>query len=138
VSLVKVFPRFQIAPARISTTAFAGLPLFARLAESLGLIPALEERLHFLKRRQRGYSVWQFVLSLTLLLIAGGESLTDIQLLQSDRSLKRLLGWPRLPVATTLGQFLHRFTPRPGDARHGQRPVGYQNPRQSADSVGDA
>jgi len=111
-SLARVFPRFQIAPARISTTAFAGLPLFARLAESLGLIPALEERLRFLKRRRRGYSVWQFVLSLTLLLIAGGESLTDIQLLQSDRSLKRLLGWPRLPAATTLGQFLHRCTRR--------------------------
>jgi len=109
---VKVFPRFQVVPARISTTAFAGLPLFARLAESLGLIPALDERLHFLKRRQRGYSVWQFVLSLMLLLIAGGESLTDIQLLQSDCSLKRLLGWPRLPVATTLGQFLRRFTRR--------------------------
>lgn len=109
---MKVFPRFHIAPARISTTVFAGLPLFARLAESLGLIPALEERLHFLKRRQRGYSVWQFVLSLALLLIAGGESLTDIQLLQSDRSLKRLLGWPRLPAATTLGQFLHRCTRR--------------------------
>ncbi len=112
VRLAKVFPRFQIAPARISTTAFAGLPLFTRLAESLGLIPALEERLHFLKHRQRGYSVWQFVLSLMLLLIAGGESLTDIQLLQADRSLKRLLGWPRLPAATTLGQFLHRCTRR--------------------------
>lgn len=109
-SLTKVFPRFQVVPARISTTAFAGLPLFARLAESLGLIPALEERLHFLKRRQRGYAVWQFVLSLMLLLIAGGESLTDSQLLQSDRSLKRLLGWSRLPAATTLGQFLHRCT----------------------------
>jgi len=112
VSLAKVFPRFQIVPARISTTAFAGLPLIARLAESLGLIPALEQRLHFLKRRQRGYSVWQFVLSLMLLSIAGGESLTDIQLIRSDRSLKRLLDWPRLPAATTLGQFLHRCTRR--------------------------
>jgi hypothetical protein len=56
--------------------------------------------------------VWQFVLSLMLLLIAGGESLTDIQLLQADRSLKRLLGWSRLPAATTLGQFLHRCTRR--------------------------
>jgi len=110
--LVKVFPRFQVVPARVSTTAFAGLPLFARLAESLGLIPALDQRLHFLKRRQRGYSVWQFVLSLMLLLIAGGESLTDIQLLRADRSLKRLLGWSRLPAATTLGQFLHRSTRR--------------------------
>ena len=109
---MKVFPRFQVVPARISTTAFAGLPLFARLAESLGLIPALEQRLHFLKRRQRGYAVWQLALSLMLLLIAGGESLTDIQLLQADRSLKRLLGWSRLPAATTLGQFLHRCTRR--------------------------
>jgi hypothetical protein len=47
-----------------------------------------------------------------LLLIAGGESLTDIRLLESDHSLKRLLGWPRLPAATTLGQFLHRCTRR--------------------------
>jgi hypothetical protein len=110
--MAKVFPRFQLVPTRTSTTAFAGLPLFAHLAESLGLIPALSQRLHFLKRRQRGYAVWQFVLSLMLLLIAGGESLTDIQLLQADRSLKRLLGWPRLPAATTLGQFLHRCTRR--------------------------
>jgi hypothetical protein len=59
VSLVKVFPRFQVVPARISTTAFVGLPLFAHLVESLGLIPALQEQLRFLKRRQRDYSVWQ-------------------------------------------------------------------------------
>ncbi len=72
-SPAKVFPRFQIRPARISTTAFAGLPLFARLAESVGLIPALQQRLHFLKRRQRGYSVWQSVLSLILLSIADGD-----------------------------------------------------------------
>ena len=110
--MAEVFPRFQIMPTRTSTTAFAGLPLFALPAESLGLIPALSQRLHFLKRRQRGYAVRQFVLSLMLLLIAGGESLTDIQLLQADRSLKRLLGWPRLPAATTLGQFLHRCNRR--------------------------
>jgi len=106
--MAEVFPRFQIMPTRTGTTAFGGLPLFAHPAESLGLIPALSQRLHFLKRRQRGYAVRQFVLSLMLLLIAGGESLTDIQLLQADRSLKRLPGWPRLPAATTLGRFLHR------------------------------
>ncbi len=52
------------------------------------------------------------IFTLILLLIAGGEGLSDIQLLQADRSLKRLLGWSRLPAATTLGQFLHRCTRR--------------------------
>lgn len=90
----------------------AGLPLVARLAESSGVIPMIEEQLHFLKHRQRGYSIWQPVLSLMLVLIAGGECLTDIQLLESDHGLKRLLGFARLPAATTLGSFLYRFTRR--------------------------
>jgi len=109
-SLPKVFPSFQIVPARTGSTALAGLPLLARLAESLKLIPEFEEQLCFLKLRRRGYTVWQFMLSLMLLLIVGGESLSDIQLLESDHSLKRLLGFERLPAATTLGQFLHRCT----------------------------
>ncbi len=109
-NLAKVFPRFHVVATRTGSTALAGLPLLARLTESLKLIPAFEQQLHFIKRRRRGYSVWQFVLSLMLLLIAGGESLSDIQLLQADHSLKRLLGFERLPAATTLGQFLHRCT----------------------------
>jgi len=107
-SLVKVFPRFQVVPALIRMTAFAGLPLFAGLAESVGLIPGLEERQHFLRRGELGFSVWQLVLSLMLLLMAGGESVSDVDVLQSDLSLKRLLGWPRLPSARSLGQFLDR------------------------------
>jgi len=111
-SLPRVFPSFQIVPTRTGSTALAGLPLLAQLAESMGIIAMLDEHLHFLKRRRRGYSVWQVVLSLMLLLIAGGESLTDIHLLQADHSLRRLLGFARLPAATTLGSFLNRCTRR--------------------------
>jgi hypothetical protein len=111
-NLTKTFPRFQIVATRAGSTALAGLPLFAHLAESLGIIRMLDKHLHFLKLRRRGYSVRQVVLSLMLLLIAGGESLTDIYLLQSDHSLKRLLGFERLPAATTLGSFLNRSTRR--------------------------
>jgi hypothetical protein len=104
----EVFPRFQFVPARISIIVFAGLPVLARPFESVGVVPALEERLRFLERRQRGYSVGQFVLSLMLFAIAGGEGLTDVHLLQSDRSFNGLPGRPRLPAVTILGQFLNR------------------------------
>jgi len=111
-SLPQVFPRFQLVSGPSGVTAFGGLPLIAHLAESLGVIDAIKQRLGFLKRRERGYSVWQPLLSLVLLLVAGGDSLDDIEILRSDRSLKRLLGLPHLPAATTLGQFLRRFSRR--------------------------
>lgn len=111
-SLSRVFPKFQLVASPSGVTAFGGLPLIAHLAESLGVIAAIEQRLGFLKRRDRGYSVWQPLLSLVLLLVAGGDCLDDIELLRSDRSLKRLLGLPHLPAATTLGQFLRRFNRR--------------------------
>lgn len=111
-SVPRVFPRFQFAASRTSVTAFAGLPVIAQFAESLEVVRRLEQGLGFLKRRQRGYRVWQFILSLVLLLIAGGESLDDIRMLESDSSLKKLLGQSRLPAATTLGQFLRRFSHR--------------------------
>ncbi|MBM3323600.1 IS1380 family transposase [candidate division WOR-3 bacterium] len=111
-NLRRVLPRFQYAQSRTGITAYAGLPVIAQFAESLSLFARIEQGLGFLKRRQRGYQVWQFVSNLVLLLIAGGESLTDIRMLESDPSLKRLLGQPRLPAATTLAQFLRRFNHR--------------------------
>ena len=111
-SPAKVFPRFQISPGSSGVTAFGGLPLIAHLAESLGVIAAIDRQLGGLKRRRRGYAVWQPLLSLVLLLVAGGNRLDDIELLRSDRNLRRLLGQARLPAATTLGGFLRRFNRR--------------------------
>lgn len=111
-SSAKILPRFHISPGASGVTAFGGLPLIAHLTESLGIIAAIDRQLNGLKRRRRGYAVWQPLLSLVLLLVAGGNRLDDIRLLRSDRNLKRLLGQAHLPAATTLGNFLRRFKRR--------------------------
>jgi len=105
----QIFPNFQIKSTKSHLTSFAGIPLIAHLANSLGLIKGIDEHLHFLKRRNRGYSVWESILSLILLLTAGGESLNDIRLIQADQGIKKLLGKFSLPAPTTMGEFLHKF-----------------------------
>ena len=105
----QIFPNFQIKITRSRITSFAGLSLIAHLANSLGIIKWIDEHLHFLKQRNRGYSVWESILSLILLLIAGGETLDEMKVLQADHGLKKLLAKPSLPAPTTMGEFLHKF-----------------------------
>ena len=105
----QIFPNFQIKITRSRITSFAGLSLIAHLANNLGLIKWLDEHLYFLKQRNQGYTIWESILSLILLLTAGGETLDDIRLIQADQGLKKLLGKSSLPAPTTMGEFLHKF-----------------------------
>jgi len=105
----QLFPNFQIKSTKSHLTSFAGLPLIAHLANSLGIIKWIEDHLHFLKQRNRGYSVWEYILSFILLLTAGGETLNDLRLIQADQGLKKILGKFSWPAPTTMGEFLHRF-----------------------------
>ena len=61
------------------------------------------------KKRKRGYSPAQTILGLCETLIAGGECLDDVAVLRAD-SAQELLRGHRLPVPTTLGRFLRRFS----------------------------
>jgi hypothetical protein len=92
-----------------SFTAHAGLPLVAGLFHALGFPERLNEALASLKQRRRGYSPAEFVRSLVLLHVAGGECLDDIRLLNGDMGLRALLGGCGFPAANTLGSFLRAF-----------------------------
>jgi len=85
-------------------TSFAGLPLLATLAHSLGVWGRLQ-RLLPRRRRRSGYAAPEKVLSVALLQAAGGTALDDIDRLRGDVGLSRLLG-RRVPSAETLGRFL--------------------------------
>ena len=90
-------------------TAHAGLALVARLFEALGLREHVDTALASLKQRRRGYSPADFVRSLVLLHIAGGDCLDDIRVLDGDLGLHALLGESGFPASNTLGSFLHAF-----------------------------
>ena len=90
-------------------TAHAGLPLVAGVFHALGLPERINMALASLKQRQRGYSPAEFVRSLVLLHVGGGDCLDDIRLLDGDMGLRALLGESDFPAANTLGSFLHGF-----------------------------
>ena len=90
-------------------TAHAGLPLVAGVFHALELPERLNSALASLKQRERGYSPAEFVRSLVLLHVAGGDCLDDIRLLDADMGLRALLGDSGFPAANTLGGFLHAF-----------------------------
>ncbi|OGR95177.1 MAG: hypothetical protein A2V88_01480 [Elusimicrobia bacterium RBG_16_66_12] len=88
-------------------TSFAGLPLLTELAHRSKLVKDLDE-LPGLWERLGRYRTSDYVLSLALTLIAGGEGLEDTRLLREDGGLQGWL-WKDLPAPNSQGDFLRRF-----------------------------
>lgn len=88
-------------------TSFAGLPLLTELAHRSKLVKDLDE-LPGLWERLGRYRTSDYVLSLALTMIAGGEGLEDTRLLREDGGLQGWL-WKDLPAPNSQGDFLRRF-----------------------------
>ncbi len=88
-------------------TSFAGLPLLTELAHRSKLVKDLDD-LPGLWERVGRYRTSDYVLSLALTLIAGGEGLEDTRLLREDGGLQGWL-WKDLPAPNSQGDFLRRF-----------------------------
>lgn len=69
-------------------TGFAGLPLYVELAYKSGLVQAIEDNLDI---KLRGWADFEVILSLILLNIAGGDCISDIERLEADAGLRKLL-----------------------------------------------
>jgi hypothetical protein len=100
---------FRIDPKPLEEmgSAHAGLLAASRALRSLGL-PALADANLPLKSRQRGLSSGQFLESILLLQILGGECPEDFCLLEGDACLERGLGYAP-PKVRTVRDFLDRF-----------------------------
>ena len=85
----------------------AGLLAASRALRSLA-VPVLADANLQLKTRQRGLADGQFVESILLLQIVGGDCPEDMSLLEDDVCLERGLGYA-LPKARTVRDFLDRF-----------------------------
>jgi len=107
-------------PLREASSSHAGLLAVSRAFRSLNL-PGLIEANVQVKQRQRGFTEAQFGETLVLLNAVGGDSYTDVELLEADRCLAQGLGY-RLPKATALREFCEAFH----DAQKLVRPGDYQ------------
>jgi len=92
---------------RSNVTSHAGVPL---VIEALRAV--VPNRIYRRLRKALGYKQWRAVRrhleSLVVLMVAGGDHVSDIDALRADRGLARLLGFkPSSP--TQLREFLYRF-----------------------------
>lgn len=99
--------RIDPRPLREMSSARAGLLCASRALRSLRLPAQVQANLQ-LKTRRRGLEESQWIESLLLLQIAGGDCPEDIGLLHQDACLERGLGFA-LPKARTVRDFLERF-----------------------------
>ena len=91
-------------------TGLAGLPAIARLARIVGLPWKLQELVH-VKRRQRGATDAQSVLSLVYTLATGGGHLNAVDALAADEAACGGAGLAgAVPNSRRLGEFLTHFS----------------------------
>lgn len=86
-----------------------GIPLMVTLAQQLGLVDAIDRKLHLLKVHLP-YHESDHVLNLALNALCGGTSLEDIELRRNDENYLNALGADAIPDPTTAGDFCRRFT----------------------------
>jgi len=89
-------------------TPRAGLPLVAEQMRSLGIAGAVRVALH-LRRHNATYNEAMMIESGVLLIAAGGDRMEDMNVLRQDEALAQMLGYPALPSADTLRNFLLEF-----------------------------
>jgi len=70
-------------------TSMAGLPLYLEMAYALGLPESIER--HLALRPSQGWTDSQMILSLVLLVLAGGDCVDDLKILTADEGFCRIL-----------------------------------------------
>ncbi|MFZ2948902.1 MAG: IS1380 family transposase [Desulfuromonadaceae bacterium] len=80
--------KYEAEKKESGMTSLAGLPVYLDLSSIMGLGESIEKHLHI---KQRGWTDKQFLLSLIMLNLAGGDCVNDLQKLASDDGFCRVL-----------------------------------------------
>jgi DDE family transposase len=100
--------RYEVAE-RVHGLSFGGITVFHMLARRLGLIEAIDRRLHLLKI-YLPYHESDHVLNIAFNSLCNGACLQDLELRRNDVNYLDALGARRIPDPTTAGDFCRRFT----------------------------
>jgi len=100
---------YEIAE-RVHGLGAGGIGAFHLLARKIGLIDAIDRRLHLLKVHLP-YHESDHVLNFAYNILAGGECMQDMELHRNDSTFLDALGTRRIPDPTTAGDFCRRFRP---------------------------
>jgi hypothetical protein len=106
--------QYEVADRDVGT-AYGGIGLVHRLARTLGLAEAIDQRLRLFKLHLP-YHESDHVLSIAYNALCDGRCLQDLELRRQDEGYLNLLGTTRIPDPTTAGDFCRRFQPEHLDA----------------------
>jgi hypothetical protein len=106
-SLFKNNQKIKCKPVFKKVTPFAGVFPIIRLAETLGVSKTITKYLK-IKKRKRGYSESDFVLSCVYNLLLGGDCIDDSEKLLKDETFKEI-SRVCVPDASTQGEFFRKF-----------------------------
>ena len=110
--------KFNISFRDTTLSSHAGLVLVKEFASALAVPQIINSELS-VKTRRRGYSEAEAVMGMVYNLVAGGEHLSDLEVLRGDPGTKELLGVEEIIAPQTAGEHLRKFTI--GDLRDLQR-----------------
>ena len=99
--------RYEVAQRTRAVTA-GGIGAMHLLAQRVGLVEAIDGKLHLLKRHLP-YHESDHVLNIGYNILAGGTCLEDIEQRRNDEAYLDGLGAQRIPDPTTAGDFCRRF-----------------------------
>ena len=99
---------------KVRAIGTGGIGLVHQLAREVGLVEAIDRRVHLLKIH-RPYHESDHVLNLAYNALCDGTRLEDIELRRNDEVFLDALGTERIPDPTTAGDFCRRF--QEGDIR---------------------
>ncbi len=100
--------QYEIAE-RVHGIAYGGIGVLHRLARRIGLIDAIDAKLHLLKVH-KPYHESDHVLNLAFNPLCNGDCLQDMELRRNDVNFLDALGAQRIPDPTTAGDFCRRFS----------------------------
>jgi hypothetical protein len=121
---------------RIRAIECGGIGAFHLLACNSGLVDAINDQLHLLKRHLP-YHESDHVLNIAYNTLSGGVCLDDIELRRNDEAYMDALGAERIPDPTTAGDFTRRFSEKDVldlmEAINSKRPKLWKKRLSSAD-----
>jgi hypothetical protein len=97
------------ASERIGAITCGGIGAMHMLAKKIGLVDAINERLHLLKFHMP-YHESDHVLNIAYNSLCGGTCFQDIELRRNNENFLDALDTNRIPDPTTSGDFCRRFT----------------------------
>ncbi len=98
---------FKLGVTEEKITANGGLALFGEFLISMGLKEKVE-RIFPEPKSGRGFSAFEYIFALLLMIHSGGRHLEDIRKIREDEGLKKVLGIKRVPTSDALGDWLRR------------------------------